>query len=274
MRLLFRLAGGLLLLISVLFVNAALAQQATSISPRRILLVGNSLVYTNNLPAVLTALVEQQHTGAHVSVDMFAKGGARLSELYGRERLRLALRNGHYNDVILQERGGDAMCAADEDRMNALHCPSMIQAVSWLADLARHDGAKVYYLGTPQGAEASHPLVLGETWISKHIGAQYIEFSDTWQPLRLELPDYSWLKDYHPGHAMTALMAILTYRALYGDYPKPVDICTAADLYTPHTKINGFLSAAELMASSGADTCVMSKASMTKLIELLKQHGT
>jgi len=75
---------------------------------RRILFVGNSLTYVNNLPGAFASLAPPDLS---LSVDMIARPGATLSDYVGDPVFDDAIASGRYTDVILQERGGMAFCA-------------------------------------------------------------------------------------------------------------------------------------------------------------------
>ena len=249
---------------------AGIASPRTAV-PHRVLLVGNSLVYTNNLPAVLHALILTQERDADVRIDMFAPGGATLAETVADLRFRVALRNGHYDAVIMQERGGDAICAANAKARGETDCREMIRAHRDLAEAARRAGAAVFVLGTFQPLpQASAALVEGERWLAARISARYIEISQAWQALRDRLPDVQWLYadgDPHPGPAMTGLMALRVYAALFGADPQPADICTSARMLTPHDGSSEAVGFDTLIADSGGTTCLASAAQVARMLD-------
>ena len=97
------------------FCSASAGSQLAVPKQIRILLIGNSIVYTNNLPAFLSKLAASQPRGPSLRVDMFVRGGAKLTELLSDSRLRDAIRENSYDLIVLQERGGPALCAAGKD---------------------------------------------------------------------------------------------------------------------------------------------------------------
>ena len=71
----------LVLLIAALFASPCIAMQASNGEARRVyrvLIVGNSLVYTNNLPALLRAVGAAD--GTQVSTETYAAPGGTLAE--------------------------------------------------------------------------------------------------------------------------------------------------------------------------------------------------
>jgi predicted alpha/beta superfamily hydrolase len=190
---------------------------STQDNQRRVLFIGNSLTYVNNLPSAFASLAPE---GAHLSVDMIARAGAALED-YDHDPVAMrALATGGYTDVILQERGGNAMCAPGcEKRLTAFARTD--QSTVALARDARAAGARVYYLGTWQRAnrEVSQNEVRGERRIAALAGVPLIEFSETRRRLVESYPEAAWThKDgEHPGRTMTALMALRTWRVVMGE---------------------------------------------------------
>ena len=67
----------------------------------RVLFIGNSYTYYNNLPAVFTAVAR---AGGHaVEAEMIAPGGQTLGQHWDNEATRRAVRDGRWDVVVLQE---------------------------------------------------------------------------------------------------------------------------------------------------------------------------
>lgn len=201
-----------ILLLAGLFAMTSLAQAAEG--PRRILFVGNSVTYVNNLPSATASLAP-----ADTTVDAFALPGQSLVDDEYNGRLADLLKNGHYTDVIFQERGGNVVCV-DKACLDGDDFKATERASKSLADKARAGGAKVYYLGTWQMNPAIEPVLLsGERRIAGMMGARYIEIGDTWLRLRQANPEGAWLRSdgQHPGYATTALMAVRVWHAVSGE---------------------------------------------------------
>jgi hypothetical protein len=152
-----------------------------------------------------------------LSVDMIARAGAALEDYDHDPVVMHALATGGYTDVVLQERGGNATCTPGcEHRLAAFERTD--QATVALTNDARAGGARVYYLGTWQRAsrEISEGEVRGEQRIATLAGIPLIELSETRRRLMETYPDAAWTHadGEHPGQAMTALMALRTWRAV------------------------------------------------------------
>ena len=70
----------------------------------RVLLVGNSLTYTNNLPALLRAVGASQ--GTPITTETYVAPGGTLSERWRDGNAADALRTRKFDVVVLQEIGG------------------------------------------------------------------------------------------------------------------------------------------------------------------------
>jgi predicted alpha/beta superfamily hydrolase len=230
----------------------------------RVLFIGNSLTYVNNLPSAFASLAP---AGMRVSVDMIARAGAALEDFEHDPVVMHALATGGYTDVILQERGGNATCTPGcEKRMAAFERTD--QATLALASDARAGGARVYYLGTWQRAsrEISEGEVRGERRIAALAGIPLIELSETRRRLMATYPDAAWTHadGEHPGQTMTALMALRTWRAVMGEVsirppcvagalwyhaPQPDDVMHIDIAATPSTCLVDAPMAAKLAAA-------------------------
>ncbi|KJV27764.1 hypothetical protein VI08_17515 [Luteibacter yeojuensis] len=220
------------LAVLLLFASGAHATEP----PRRVLFVGNSLTYVNNLPAATASLAPPG-----VEVDAFALPGASLNDDEHNARLAGLLAHGHYTDVVFQERGGDAICHGDGCLTAPYHL-EVVRGSKVLAKMARDAGARLYYLGTWQLNPVMEPeLVKGERDIAAAMGARYIELGETWLRLRAADPDAAWLHSdgQHPGHATTALMAVRVWHALSGERATQPP-CVGGTLYYHAPSEDGF----------------------------------
>ena len=230
----------------------------------RVLFIGNSLTYVNNLPSAFASLAP---ASVHISVDMIARAGASLEDYEHDPVVMHALATGGYTDVILQERGGNATCTPGcEKHMAAFERTD--QATVALARDARAGGARVYYLGTWQRAsrEISEGEVRGERRIATLADIPLIELSETRRRLMENYPDAVWTHadGEHPGQTMTALMALRTWRVVMGEVsvrppcvagalwyhaPQPDDVMHIDMAATPSTCLVDASMAAKLAAA-------------------------
>jgi len=197
----------------------------------RVLFVGNSLVYVGNLPAVFSALAAAN--GHAVHSDMIVKGGATLDERVADGAVARALSKHAYTTVVLQERGGDLMCAFGPDS-----CVRSREAIKSLAQLAREKGVRVVLLGSYQSLPASsRKIVEAESSAAADAGIPYIDVSGQLQRLRAAEPGLAWFytDGMHPGKDLVLLDAVLLYRHAFGLLPDARDFTVDAPIYTSNS---------------------------------------
>ena len=229
-------ASALLQMVFAIMVLAFSVVAPAAEPPRRILFIGNSLTYVNNLPSATASLAPPD-----VAVDAFAVPGASLVDDEHNPRVAELLAKGHYTDVVFQERGGDVVCTG-AGCYDGAEFKNTERASKALADMARAGGAHVYYLGTWQVNPAMEPvLVEGERRIAHLMAARYIEIGQTWSGLRQASPAGAWLHSdgQHPGHATTALMAIRVWQAITGEHATRAP-CVGGTLYYHAPSEDGF----------------------------------
>ena len=137
-----------LLVLMLAFAPAtATAQEApANAAPIRVLFVGNSLTYTNNLPRMVRAIAASQTGGPVIETATYAIPGAELDDLWDEGHAAAALREGDWDVVVLQERGGLLSCVARSTRDP--ECRRSDGAHRRFSELAGERGARVLLLMT------------------------------------------------------------------------------------------------------------------------------
>ena len=227
----------------------ACTSTASAPDPTRILFVGNSLVYTSNLPAVLDALGEAN--GQPIHSEMLVKGGATLRHRVEDGSVIAALEKGQYDYVVLQERGGDLVCA---DVRSCESASASMQALQSLAATAREHGATPLFLGTYQRLPSvSDRLLAGEAQAATAASVPLIPVSALYAQAIASHPDLPWHDPdgAHPGPQLQLLKAVLLYRELFGEYPGAAGFTVTAPMYTPRAKFFPPLLASEKAVVKG-----------------------
>lgn len=199
--------------------------------PVRVLFVGNSQIYTGNLPAVFAAV--SQAGGRTVAVEMLVKGGAALSDRLADGSLADALKTGRYDWIVLQERGGDALCHGPA----ATRCDAFKSAVEAIAAAARQAGVTPILLGTYQ----PHPEVSRRLEVAEAAAASSMRYVAVSERIRSAVeaePGLSWFAadGMHPGVDQALLVALLLHEALFGDTPIIGALEVAAPGYSPRAR--------------------------------------
>lgn len=230
----------LALLVAVFLAVSCLSPVQAS-PPDRVLFVGNSLTYVGNVPAVFSALAEAN--GTPMPSDMIVKGGATLSERVADGSVARALAERRYTWLVLQERGGDLMCAFGPES-----CVHSRQAIGELVRLATASNVKVILLGSYQAhPDASRRLVEMESAAAAEAGIPYVEISETLRHLRATAPDLAWFASdgMHPGSDLVLLDGIRLHQALRGRLPMPAPLTVKAPIYGVSSGLDASLRASD-----------------------------
>lgn len=207
-------------------VAATLALSACGLStkPRgeRVLFVGNSLIYYNDLPTQFAQLASLA-VGQRVQADMLARGGAHVSHHAAAGVVQRELATGRYSALVLQEFGGGLSCHEGVEKLG-FSCEASHAAHARLARLASSRGTRTVLLGSYQrNREGSLALAVKESELAARIGALHVGFGD-FRALLDSQPDAAWLDaddGFHPGPDLTLLMALRIVMKLYGETPPP-----------------------------------------------------
>lgn len=159
----------LVLLFGVL--NLGSCQDEPDTGVVKILFVGNSLTYTNNLPGLVTAKAKQQGVG--VETEQLAYPNYALEDHWNDGKLQRLIKNGNYDYVIVQQgpssqADGRSMLLTYGPKIEAL-CKKADSKLAFYmvwpakANLHTFDGVITNYR---DAAEATHSLLcpVGERW--------------------------------------------------------------------------------------------------------------
>ena len=217
------------------------AKAPATAPPVRVLFVGNSLTYVGNTPAVFAALSsESSHP---VASEMIVAGGATLAQRVRDGSVERALASRRYSVLVLQERGGDLLCAFGPDS-----CSDSTKAIGTLAAIAKAHGARAVLLGTYQAMpKMSAALVQAESAAAADAGIPYAEVSETLQQLQARMPANRWLAPdgMHPGPDLALLNAIVLYRAIHHAAPATMPLAVRAPIYGIDSGLDATLRAAD-----------------------------
>jgi hypothetical protein len=152
----------------------------------RVLFVGNSITYRNDLPAHFGAVATAAH-GARVEVEMIAGGGERIERHDARGVVQRELASGRYTALVLQEFGRGLVCDDQVARMG-FDCAASHAAHRALSDAARAQGVRVVLLGSySKFDEDASALESAEHALAASIGAVHVGLGDV-PALRARMP--------------------------------------------------------------------------------------
>jgi hypothetical protein len=205
--------GCWLLLIALLVPHDALAGKRL-----RVLFVGNSLTYYNDLPATFASLYRVTEPGTEVATEMLATGSGTLRERIAEGRLAALLRDQRFDLVVLQEKGGWPVCMAGGGDKG---CEDSPHALREAVNLIRANGAQTLWLATYQKLpEAQRALSAESHRLATAIPVEMVDVGAAMQKVAPAVRKRLLLKDGHPDVAGTWLTAAVLVGAT-SDHPLP-----------------------------------------------------
>ena len=214
----------------------------------RVLLVGNSLTYTNNLPALLRAVGASQ--GTTITTETYAAPGGTLSERWRDGNAADALRTRKFDVVVLQEIGGQVGCLASASRTRTAPCAATVQAHEGFAALAKASGAKTLLFTTWSHDERMQGRIHGGMRkLAKDTGATVFNAAGAIASLHKAQPGSTPYPDgTHPSTQASLMLAVALYRDITGTAPAP----KALRVGGPLLPVNAAVSAASPLEAQPA----------------------
>jgi hypothetical protein len=208
--------------------------------PTRVLFVGNSYTYFNNLPEILAKLAAAR--GQKVETLMVAPGGWRLQDHWEKGSALAALHAHPWEFVVLQEQStlgvnyyvdGLSRVAGDE--------AFRPYAEKWMAEVRKAGAVPLLYLTWARKASPEDQAALNAAYIraAKTGEARVAPVGMAWAAVRREQPSMELFAadGSHPSPAGSYLAACTLYSAIFGQSPVglpaavsgvPVNLETAA----------------------------------------------
>jgi hypothetical protein len=222
-----------LFMISVLLLTPSMAQAGnpSATSEMRVMFVGNSLTYVNNLPALLRAVGASQ--GIAIATETYAAPGGTLAERWRDGHVAEALRSGRIDIVVLQEQGGHlAACMVDMQSQRTAPCAASLRAYRGVSDLAKAHGARTLLFQT-WGPDERWQAKLDRSLrtIADRTSATIFDAAGALHALEKADPAVELFPDNtHPSIQASLMLAIALYREVTGTPPVARDLRIAAPL--------------------------------------------
>ena len=206
------------------------AQAAQPPAEYRVLMVGNSLTYTNNLPALLRAVGASQ--GATIITETYAAPGGSLAERWRDGHAADALRARKFDVVVLQEMGGKlAGCLSTPDQRKA-PCAASVHAYTEFASLAKAGGARTLVFNT-WGPDDRWQGKLNRSarMVAEKTSGKVFNAAGALRALRKANPEVTLFPDgTHPSTQASLMLALALYRDIAGTPPVARDLRVTAPL--------------------------------------------
>ncbi|MBK7144194.1 MAG: hypothetical protein IPH76_02895 [Xanthomonadales bacterium] len=207
--------------------------------PLRVVFVGNSYTYTNDLPALFRALVHSQNPQREVTTEAFVMPGGYLNERWREGTVQQYLQSHPIDVLVLQEAGGWLRCADHPSLRTTFACTDSLRTHKRYAKFAARLGIRTVIFGT-WGADAREqaaisrvlrrlaqatdavPADAGAAILQlRKLDAQRTPFSDRW---------------LHPTPDTSMLVAIMLYAAIEGWLPAAGAVALDQPLIAVHAR--------------------------------------
>ena len=180
----------------------------------RVLFVGNSYTYFNNLPGMVQQLAASASSPRQIEAHTVAYGGATLEVHWTRGEAPARIRSEQWDYVVLQEQSSRPV---DDQELFFRYARLFDEAI-------RANGAKTVFFMTwayesDPGMQAG--LTGAYTSIGRELGAQVVPVGSAWQQARSSSPDLGLFADdgSHPDPPGSYLAACVFYAVLAGGNP-------------------------------------------------------
>jgi hypothetical protein len=190
----------------------------------RVLFIGNSFTFMNDLPGLTERLAASAHPPRKLQTELVGEGGATLKRHWATGRALEAIRRGNWDYVVLQDQGRLGLMRISDD-MPQINDPEMFHAYARQFDAEiRKAGATTLFFLTwaPQDAPESQALLNSAyAAIAEELGALVAPVGIAWQKA-IELNPKLVLHDHdgsHPGPAGSYLAACVFHSVLFSDTP-------------------------------------------------------
>lgn len=130
-----------LICIAIIF-TPALAEDNPNL---RVLFVGNSLTYYNDVPWLVRQMSRSADQSVDIDVEMLAAGGASIAQHIQAGHLQRYLRDGDFHFVVFQDIGGWPICPPEFPG-----CAESIASIDKITELIRSVGAEPIWYSTYQ----------------------------------------------------------------------------------------------------------------------------
>jgi hypothetical protein len=180
----------------------------------RVLFIGNSYTYFNNLPALLSSLSASDPSGARIEAEMVTHSGATLRQHWENGEALAKLNQGHWDFVVLQE----------QSTLPIIDPQTMYRYARLFDGEIKRVGARTVFLLTwarQNRPETQAALNQAYLKIARELGAPVAPVGIAWQRARkLNARFLLYMTDQsHPNASGSYLAACVLYSVIVGHSP-------------------------------------------------------
>lgn len=209
-------------IISVLVVISGCAHAEGPELHPKILFVGNSLTYYNDVPMMVAALYTAVTQTDGIETDMLAEGGYSIEKHLATGVLGPILAESAFTTIILQDFGGWPLCPTDIDA-----CSSTTEPLSNVIKLVKSYGARpIWYSTYHQLPGAQRELSIEAQRIAAQLDVEVADVGAAMQTFTSTHPSSDiFLPNHHPDTLGSWIAAATIVRSLIGtDLPESIKL--------------------------------------------------
>ena len=190
--------------------------------PLRVLFIGNSYTYYNNLPDIVADFARRANTSREIRVESVVRGGATLSDHWNGSALS-RLRASPWDYVVLQEQS--MLGVALQDGRPTINEPGFFHRYArlFVDEIKRVGAVPVFYLTWSRRAspELQDRLTSAYQAIATETGARLAPVGPAWQEVRRQRPDLALYDPdgSHPSPTGSYLAAATIWSTISGTPP-------------------------------------------------------
>ena len=205
-----------LLLLQVLVLASSPPSAATGEpAPIRILFVGNSYTYVNDLPRILQVMAIQSGRRSLPEVRMMVGPGFAWEDHWKIAKIQDAIKSTQWNYVVLQEQSQQPLL--EKQKMQKFGM-LLIDAVH-----GSHASPLLFVTWSRENeAAAQRTITTSYASLASATHAQLVPVDKAWQYMRQKHPEFGLYRGdgSHPSPAGSYLAACVFYRTIYGELPR------------------------------------------------------
>lgn len=213
--------------ITIAFTGCFSASKPANTQTIRVLFIGNSLTFANDLPNMIADIAESH--GNEMIYDSYTQGGARLAQHASNIDVLMKLRAQLWDFVVLQEQSQYPGFSPSQLSIDVFpHAKRLTEAIK----RTHQDTSVVFYMtmarrnGDPENRHVSAELLTYEG-MQKRVNSAYLEMAQdnngliapvgkVWEIIRQQRPEINlYADDVHPNETGTYLAASVFYATLF-----------------------------------------------------------
>jgi hypothetical protein len=222
---------------------ASVSAPASTAEPVRVLFVGNSLTYVNDLPRLTRALADSQPGGPAIETSAWVEPGGSVEARWRDGHAAESLRSGDWDVLVLQERSNLLACMGGTTMPREPECRRSASAHARFAELAAEHGTRVLLLSTwAEDGKGQERLDRGIANLAGRLEGD-VAIVPTGRILRrwadLQPEDAPAFPDGgHPSFAASLVIAATLYESIAGTAPVAADMLVDFPLLVPRLHIS------------------------------------